>query len=398
MESPAGRRRRDQPGSSSARRTGVTVVVTLWILCVVRAARADEFRLHGEVGAEYDDNVHWAATNEGAGSAPRVGSPLARMVLGLAASDRIRTREDVAFSVLAAAKEFSAGQARSENVGVVETSGLWRIAVGDTRLSVNGNYFEAIQAGTAAERQLSGVARDFRSLSPTVRITHPLGTAGTLGLSAGYRWFVYKPLRVYDFNAPVLALEYRLARETSDGAADWEAVASGAVEFRTFAGTRLIADPACTTSPCMAISDTALGVHADQFFSGRIDVTRTGGVLLGAGYAVQWNRSNSYSETLFRHAGTLRVTTPLPLHLYLAARAELVYLRYPDRAVFPSGPSGQSRLTIEDENRSHLRAELSRDLTPHVQLIARYSLYINALGQTPYERQTGTLSLAFTLD
>jgi hypothetical protein len=120
--------------------------------------------------------------------------------------------------------------------------------------------------------------------------------------------------------------------------------------------------------------------------------------LVGAGYALQWNRSNSYAETVLRHVGTVRFAAPLPLGLYLAARSELVKVTYADHVTVAVGPTGQPSASIDDENRSHIRAELSRDLGAHLQVIGRYSLYVNALGQGRYQRQTGTVSLTFTLD
>ncbi|MEP6653025.1 MAG: hypothetical protein ABJA82_06675 [Myxococcales bacterium] len=380
----------------------VVAALTAATTCAGRA-RADgteQVRLHAELGAEYDNNVHWASQTGATEGPPQVGSALGRMVLGLSAADRVGASQDVAFSVLGAAKAFQAAEARSENVAVVDTSGAWRIAAGArTRLGISGSYYDAIQSGTAAERALSGVARDFRSLSPTFRLTRAVGESGTLGAAAGYRWFVYKPARAYDFEAPLLAIDYRLSRETADGAADWEAVASAAVELRRFGGTRLVMDPMCMTGTmCLAVRDPDGGRQNDQFFSGGIDITRTGYLLVGIGYGVRWNRSNSYSETLLRHAGILRLTIPLPLGLYLAARGELVYVTYPEHARFSAPTAGQSFATIEDENRSYARAELTRDLFSHLQLIARYSLYLNALSQGTYQRQTASLSLALNFE
>ena len=149
--------------------------------------------------------------------------------------------------------------------------------------------------------------------------------------------------------------------------------------------------------PC-TVADPSGARHADQFFTGQLDVTRTGSVLVGAGYALQWNRSNSYAESLIRHVGSVRFTAPLPLGIYLAARAELVYATYPQKvAIAVGGPSGQVSASIEEETRSQVRAELSRDLTAGLQLVGRYSFYANALGQGQYRRQTGMLSLVYTL-
>lgn len=394
-------RRRPAP-----RRCWAPPLATLACLATAAAsgpARGDDQRvaLRAELGAEYDSNVHRREGTSGSGGATAVGSPLARAVLGWTASDRLGQSQDVAFSILGGAKIFAVEDARSENVGVVETSGSWRLSLNErTRLGVSGVYYEAIQTGTRTEQQLSGEARDFRSLSPTARLLRGVGDYGTLALGGGYRWFVYKPSHDYDFGAPVLSAEYLYNRETSDGAADWEVSVGAGVELRRFSGVRLLRTSAdCTTQACTLMADAAGTLHRDQFSSGHITVTRTGRLLLGAGYVLQWNRSNSYSESLVRHVGTARFATSLPFDFYLAARAELVYVRYANPVALLGGTSGQAYATIEDENRSHLRAELTRDLGARLQLIARYSLYLNPLGgQVTYRRHTGTLSLAFSID
>jgi hypothetical protein len=364
-------------------------------------ARADDERisLRAELGLEYDSNVHRAEQIEGANGPGVVGSPLTRAVLGWSAADRVGTGQDVAFSLLGGVKAFTVPDARSENVGVFETSGAWRILVGPRmRVGVAMATYEAVQAGTRTEQQLSGQARDFRSLAPSLRVFRAVGERGTVSLAAGYRWFVYKPLRSYDFGAPVLSAEYHLRYEASDGDADWDVVAGGGVELRRFAGTRLVPTPTCTSSPCTPVLDPIGTRHADQFFSGHLEVVRTGRILIGAAYAIQWNRSNSYAEALLRHVATIRFTTPLPMGVYLAARTELVKVNYADSVALATGPSGQPSASIDDENRSHIRAELSRDVGKHLQVVGRYSLYVNALGQGRYLRQTATLSLAFTID
>jgi hypothetical protein len=369
-------------------------------------ARANDERVtvRAELGAEYDDNVHRAEQIPGmADAAPRVASAVARGVFGLsAASDSLPHEQEVAFSILGAGKLFLAPAARSENVVIVDNSGSWRIATDrHGKLGITASYYEATQSGTETERALSAEARDFRSLVPMVRLVRFIGASSSLGLAAGYRWFVYKPQRSYDFLAPVLSLEYRLVHETTDGDADWEVTAAAGVELRRFAGSRLVSDSAgCSAGACPPALDPTGTRHVDQFFTGQIDVTRTGGVLVGAGYLLQWNRSNSRSESLLRHVGTVRLTAPLPLDLYLAARAELVLVTYSDKVTLAVGPTGQTSASIEDEKRSQLRAELSRSVTAGLQLVARYSLYVNALGEGvgTYRRQTATLSLVYTAD
>ena len=277
-----------------------------------------------------------------------------------------------------------------------------------TRLGVGAVYYEAIQAGSPAERELAvrnltGDPRDFRSLTPTLRIQRAIANSGTLALGAGYRWFVYKPNRDYDFGAPVLSLEYHWGHETADGGADWEVAAGGGVELRGFAGALFVAQPpGCAPQDCVAAPDPTGNKHDDQFYTGHVDVTHTGRVLAGAGYAIQWNRSNSYGESLLFHVGTLRFTAPLPLGVYLAARAELVYGVYPDPLAQAIKLTGLASTSIDGEYRSNIRAELSRDIGAHIQLVTRYTLYFNALtttqSQGKYLRQTATLSLVYSID
>ena len=358
------------------------------------AAATDDQQVsaRAEVGAEYDDNVHRAEQING-DRVTIVASGLTRAVVALSAADRLGDRQDVAFSVLGAAKLFAAPAARNENVGVVETAGAWNLRLAPrTRVGLGATYYEALQAGTATERALTaerdGVleARDFRSVVPSLRALQGLGAGSTLGLSAGYRWFVYKPLRDYDFQAPVVTLEHRLTYETEDGGAEWTLASALSGELRRFSGPRLLSGGA----------DGSGARHGDQFVTAQVDVTRTGAVLLGAGYAVQWNRSNSYGEGLLRHVGSLRFAAPLPLGFYLAARGELVLVSYHDRIPLLANPSGVVNASIEEETRSEVRAELSRDLGARLQLIGRYVFYANAIGQGQYRRQTATLSLIFS--
>ena len=371
--------------------------------------------VRAEVGAEYDTNVHRVEQIRGMTTATPVASPVGRLVLGLSSAGRVGQAQDVAFSMLGGAKGFERPDARNENVLVVETAGTWGAAVGErTQVAASTVYYEAVQAGTPAERELSGEARDFRSLSPVLRLGRFLGTSsgeagqpappsppGQVDLALGYRWFTYKPNRAYDFQAPVLGIEYRQQRESEDGEADWELTAGAAVELRRFSGVRLVPTPpeTCgTPGDCAPMIDPLGSRHVDQFSTGHVDLTRTGSLLLGLGYTLQWNRSNSDTESVFRHVGMAKLASALPGHLFLAARAELVYATYPDHVVLAAGPTGSAMASIEDENRSQLRVELSRALTPALRVVARYTLALNAFGQSvvEYRRQTATLSLSFS--
>jgi hypothetical protein len=135
---------------------------------------------------------------------------------------------------------------------------------------------------------------------------------------------------------------------------------------------------------------------------GHLDLTRVGKLLLGAGYALQRNDSNSYGDALTRHVFTARLATPLPLACYLAARAELILALYRDTVTLGMAEATGKLLSIDDENRSSLRIDVSRALTDRLLVLARYTLYANEIGVSApvasYWRQTVLLTIAFTYD
>jgi hypothetical protein len=135
------------------------------------------------------------------------------------------------------------------------------------------------------------------------------------------------------------------------------------------------------------------------------EVTRTGRLLLGLGYAFQHNGSNSFGETLIRHIATARIATALPLDFYLAARADLLFVSYREsvpvaQAAMAQGVGGTPYASIEEENRSSARIDLSRDVGARVRALLRYTFYANELGNNigEYRRHTLLLSLSFAFE
>jgi hypothetical protein len=377
-------------------------------------ARADEgaegtsterYSLRAELGPELDTNAHRTEIINVAGATNRalVASPLARAVLATTLSDVVGDGQLVAMSATFAAKVFGKSEARDEDVGIAETSLLWRAALGErASLTLAGAYYEAFQRDLPPPADANGELdrRDFRSLTPTLRLAHTLGDHAEIGVAGGYRAFVFKPDRSFDFQAPTAGLDLRWARETEDGGADWEATFRAAYERRAFDGAPYV-EPTCpdpTSGGCPPVSGT--GARLDHFVTGALDVTRTGAVLAGLGYALHVNRSNSYGETVTRHFVTARLGAALPLELYLAVRAEILVARYADRVYVAETDAARPFTTIEDENRNSVRVDLSRSLGDRLQLIARYTFYSNELGagDVTYRRQTALLSLAFTVE
>jgi hypothetical protein len=362
-----------------------------------RAARAAEpgdatddpyerYTLRAELGPEYDTNVHRTEIVTNGVNAPVVASPLARAVLSGTLSDLVTDGHAVALSATAATKIFTNADARNENVAIAESSALWRATLSSrAALTTSGAYYEASQRGSD-DPATSSQRHDFRSLTPALRLDLAVSSHLEVGAGAGYRLFVFKPDPHFNFNAPTASLDLRWAGESSDGGADWEASLRTAFERRVFDGLVLV-----NGSPPV----TGTATRVDNFLVSGLDLSRTGRVLIGGGYALHVNASNSFGSTAIRHFASARFATPLPLDFYLAAHAEvLVSAQYADDAV------GRAFLSIEDENRSNARADLSRNLTDKIQLIARYTFYANPLGPSnaTYHRHTALLSLSFTLE
>ncbi len=392
-----------------ARRCPALLVISLWGLLgfsVERTARAEDnerYVLRAELGVEYDTNAHRTEHLNDTANPENVRSPLGRGVASASLSDVIAPGHAVALSATAAAKLFADQRARDEDVAVAQSSAEWRMNLGPhATLGLAGNYYEAFQR-SEADGAVGTQQRDFRSLTSALRLGTVVGSHVDLALAGGYRLFVFKPDQNFNFRAPLGSLDLRWSAETADGSSEWELGVGGSIELRNFEGMRLI--NACV--PPSAIGSTSCppvpadGGRRDYFGLGHLEVTRTGRVLLGAGYAFHWNHSNSFGESVLRHVIVARLALGLPLGLYLASRGELLIARYRDPVIVGQlTTGGKMFVSIDDENRSGLRVDLSRAVTEGIQVIARYTLYVNELGNTSgrFVRQTALLSVAFSLE
>jgi len=383
----------------------LTGLALLWGAGGARAGEATRYTLRAELGGEYDSNVHRTEIIDGTASPPITASPAARLVLGGNLSDAISDDQTIAAAAMLAGKLFVAPAAAAEDLAVAQTSASWRLTLGPrTAIGLDGLYYEAFQR-SSSDPALIFERRDFRSLTPVLRLVRRLGDRAEIAAGAGYRWFVFKPDLDSSFRAPVATVDLRWGRETSGGEADWDVAAGATFEPRFFEGHALVYacdPPPSDGSPCLPYpSPTA--ARRDNFLMGHLEVTRTGAVLLGAGYALHWNSSNSYGETVTRHFATLRFAAELPFGLYLAARGELLFARYLHPIfVGQSASAGLAHLSVDDENHSSVRVDVSRSLTDRLQLLLRYTFYANEIGASGasghYSRQTALLSVSFTID
>jgi hypothetical protein len=368
---------------------------------IVRAGEDTEhYVIRAELGAEYDSNAHRTENLPGDNIAP-VASPLGRGVLTATLSDAVDARQDVAMSATAAGKLFTEAAARDEDVAIAQSSLTWRVVLSPrATLSAAGAYYEAFQRGSPPITYTSS-QRDFRSLGSTLRLGWALGRGAELAATAGYRTFVFKPDRNLDFDAPSAGVELHLSRESPDGEAEWEGLVGAGYERRAYAGTVFI-------NPCQPPSTLGHGcqlavgdeLRVDQPLSARVELARTGRVLVGAGYALQYISSNSLEFTMLRQFLTARFAAALPGDLFFTARAELLFAHYRDPLLLQASIVNQSTTTIEDESHSSVHADLSWALGERLQLIARYTYYGRALSDSSvsYTRQTAMLAVAFTME
>ena len=318
--------------------------------------------------------------------------------------DQVAPRQRSPVSATAAAKIFDAPAARSENVAIAQSSLMWRAALGArTWLAPAGVYYEAFQSW-GPEGDPAGERRDFRSLAPMLELrTGAVRTASISESAAGYRWLVFKPDRDFDFNGPTAGVNLRWLYDTESGA-DWEARAGAALEYRRFGGPALVGncparrpslrrDRRCATDDFL-MAQARADAHGPR--AARRSVTCS-----------SHNASNSFGETLIRHIGFARVATraavrPLPG----GARGPAVRSFYRDPIPIAQTTDmaqmvgGKQFVTIEDENRSSVRVDLSRDIAAPLRAILRYTFYANELGGNSgtYRRHTLLLSLAFTYE
>lgn len=383
------------------RRARALIVIALALRATIARAQeigsapasAEHILIRAEVGTEYDSNAHRVEQLTSSGGEV-VRSFLQRFVVTGHVVDQVAPRQAVAVTATAAAKIFDAPAARSETVAIAQSSLLWRAALDDkTSLTPAAAYYEAFQSW-APEDDPAGERRDFRSLSPTLEFRRVLSPRLDFGIAAGYRWLLYKPDRDFDFNGPTAGFNLRWLTDT-DGA-DWEARAGAALEHRGFAGPALIGS--CGAPDDLPCPGTVTRV--DDFITAQTEVTRTGRVLIGLGYAFQHNASNSFGETLIRHIVTARIAAALPLSLYLAARADLLFVSYRDPVAIAQADSSRAYASIEEENRSSARIDLSRDIGDRLRALLRYTFYANELGNNvgAYRRHTLLLSLSFAFE
>ncbi len=354
-----------------------------------RAANELRYGLRLEGGGEYDSNPGRQEQVEGSAAPADVTAATAlRLVSALDLALLTGGGHLLSVAVEGAGKRFLDPVVQDEDLLVVDGRFAADFALGErNRLALQLAHYDAFQRASVLPE-----ARDFRSTSPSLRFEHRRDRARFSG-GAGWRWFVFKPERSYDFQSPTAFLSYwqSVSPPLEEPGAEWDWRLTASFEGRRFRSRRCVMGAAC---PPTVPADRRM----DRFFAVTAEVNRTGEVLVGAGLAGQLNDSNSYGESLVRGAAYLRGVLLLPWELSLAGRAELVATRYADAVQVGRDPAG-AFLSIEEEGRTTLRLELMRPFGPHLEAGLRYSFWTTALGTetVSYQRHNLLAFVAFLL-
>ena len=273
----------------------------------------------------------------------------------------------------------------SENVAIAQSSVAWRAGVGrGVLLTLAGAYYEAFQNPDAGADR-----RDFRSLAPRWSSARGSATADTAG--GGYRMLVFKPTRPR-LHGPTRG-QSALGAASEEGA-DWDAAAERRSSGASPGGARR---PATRPRPTGCLVRGPRAHRQPHHDPRRRDPHRPRADRHGL--RVHYNASNSFGETVMRHFASARFASR-PALAAVRRRARRPAVRVLQRTVAIGKPTspGSPYASIEDENRSSSRVDLSRDFGEHWRIFARYTFYANELGANSpltYRRHTVLLSLAF---
>ena len=325
-----------------------------------RGARAEaelRYGLRLEGGGEYDSNPARQEQVEGSAAPADVTAATAlRLVSALDLALLTGGGHLLSVAVEGAGKRFLDPVVQDEDLLVVDGRFAADFALGErNRLALQLAHYDAFQRASVLPE-----ARDFRSTAPSLRFEHRRDRARFSG-GAGWRWFVFKPERSYDFQAPTAFLSYwqSMSPPLEEPGAEWDWRLTASFEGRRFRSRR------CVHGCRLSAHGPRRSPHGPLL---RRD--RRGQPHGGCWWAPVWPGSSTIRTATARAwcawPPTCGGVLLLPWELSLAARAELVATRYADAVQVGHDPAG-TFLSIEDEGRTTLRLELVRPLGPSLE-------------------------------
>jgi len=380
-------------------------VLSLAALAVVR------FGLTLSLGPEYDSNANRA---EQVANTESPDTPTPSFLLRSQGTLRMtwRTQSNaLRLYATGGGKIFFNPAVFDQDVFALSLGGEDRVRVARfLNVAIAADYYDAWQLPVAPYR-----ARDFRSGSAVGRI-YFVDPLGEVTLTGGYRGFQYKPDPYFDFQAGQFTA-YGVARLVFGYNSDHEldVAATYHMERRWFAGVvELFADPQPPIGspppmpplqPCaygQPINDRCLIAGSDQrhdwFHETGLEITYVGPLLVGLGYGLQLNQSNSFGQSLIRHIVTLKLSYRFPWSIYATVKAQLYASVYLDPVLLDHVFNTLQFTTIEDENRNNVIVDVERPIgNTGLAVNARYSIFTNEITPSPvsFLRQVVYLGLTY---
>jgi hypothetical protein len=343
-----------------------------------------------DLGPEWDSNANRAEIVQGA---QVTDVPTASFLVRTTGRGTLVWRKGnnvLRASTLLGGKIFFNAAVQDQNMFVAQAGVEDRVRVRQwLEMGVLGEYYDATQQSSEFGGGCSVVScdrhRDFRSGGAVARVGF-LDDPGSLVLMGGYRGFQWKPDPLFDFDAAqatVLA-GVRIYAGPPDREHEIDLTASYHLENRIYNG--LLEINTCT--PGMALTSSCIQFggekRADFFHEGTLELTWLRVVLVSAAYSLQVNTSNSFGQSLLRHIVTAKLATRLPWELYVTLKGQLLVTRYLDPVLLDRQVNSQTFISIEDENRNAVVADLERPLgRSGLAINARYSFYTNELTAAP---------------
>ena len=342
-------------------------------LCTRPAQAGPQLNITAELGPELDTNATRLQVLAAGVDAP-VTSGLMRLVARGSLGLRLGQRHFVSLEYGGGGKLFWTEDAQSANELVQHLDLAWAVRLPAGVLWVNGSYYDAFQQQSE---------RDFRTGHGGLRFTMSHTPPNMeVNFHLGYRGLQYKPLESYDFQGPLGGVNIKWALTSGDveHEVDWTLGLSYTAAHRSYTGMLMGLREKCPPSGDGSPSEVCIypkdSPREDLNMVARAEVNYLGNADATLWYAAEINTSNSFGETYVRHAVGIKFTAPLLWGVFFTARGVLQLADMLD----PYSRQVVQNLTfvnIEEENRTRLSVQFSRDLVKHWSLNLRYSLFVN---------------------
>ncbi len=346
------------------------VAFSLFLLIgvVLPVHAAPMLNLAAEAGPELDTNATRLQQTVSADEAP-IRSGLIRFIAGGNMTLRPALNHLFVLDYGGGAKLFLSGAAQSADEVVQHGDLFWMAKLSPGTFSLSANYYDAIQRGSL---------RDFRTGGGSLQFAlEKSAPAMTAAFHVAYRGLQYKPDSNYSFNGLQggLSLGWNLTSNRGDAVADWNLSLSYTISPRFYNGEVVLPQEQCGPGDLNSFC-TENSKRQDVNHLLRAEMSYLGDLSGSLWYAGEINRSNSYGETFTRHVVGIKFTSHLAWDVFLTAKCAIQLSRFRD-PFFTSVVSNLSLISIDEENRSSLMAQLARDLSDHWPINLRYSLYVN---------------------